>query len=49
MTPQTASAAIKQRVFSDYQRMLTFTINLCYQGKDYKILRTSSGYAVRYW
>lgn len=48
MTPQTASAAIKQRVFADYQRMLTFAINLGYKGVDYQIQRTSSGYTVRY-
>lgn len=49
MTPSTASATVKQRIFSDYQRMLTFAINLGYKGLNYDVKRIGSSYAVRYW
>lgn len=48
MTPKTASAAIKQRVFSDYQRMLTFAINLGYKDVPYNVKATGNSWTVRY-
>jgi hypothetical protein len=45
----TKTASVKQRIFSDYQRMLTFTINLCYKGRDFRVITDASGYTVRYW
>lgn len=48
MTQKTTGQTLKQRVFSNYQRMLTFAINLGYRDIDYSVEIEGSTYKVRY-
>lgn len=48
MTQLSKGAAVKQRIFSDYQRMLTFAINLGYKDKPYSVRATGNSWVVRY-
>lgn len=47
-TQTTTSPTLRQRVFKNYQRMLTFTIDLCYRDIDHSVELDGSGYKVKY-
>lgn len=44
----TITTSTKSKFFTDYQRMLSFTINLCYKGKDFVVSGHANGWTVRY-
>lgn len=48
MTKTSNGQTLKQRVFSNYQRMLTFAINLGYSDIDYSVEIEGSSYKVKY-
>lgn len=39
---------LKQRVFKNYQQMLTFAIDLGYSDRDYSVETTGTKWVVRY-
>lgn len=47
-TQTTTTSTLRQRVFKNYQRMLTFTINLCYRDIDYSVELEGTSYKVKY-
>lgn len=39
---------MRHRFFTDYQKMLSFTIALCYKGRNFIIAGHNGGWDVRY-